>query len=191
MNFFGFVILGKWHFLLVLSLLPRSPFKNMHILVLLGVFFCHYRGIEFFHFVRTWGMCISIWFLSSEFCSYIESYLSILLIKRRSLSVCARSRNRGFGTSTDRTSFFFLLSALNCRSLSVRLFQVLKPRSWDPGPEFEVRRAAQVLKSRFRDLDGQDLFFFLFFSRPFPAGCPGLIQEFFEKKKKTVLGFKF
>ncbi len=25
----------------------------------------------------------------------------------------------------------------------------------------------------------------------FPAGCPGLIQEFFEKKKKRVLGFKF
>jgi hypothetical protein len=24
-----------------------------------------------------------------------------------------------------------------------------------------------------------------------PAGCPGLIQEFFEKKKKRVLGFKF
>jgi hypothetical protein len=26
---------------------------------------------------------------------------------------------------------------------------------------------------------------------PFPAGCPGLIKEFFEKKKKRVLGFKF
>lgn len=41
-------------------------------LVLLGVFFCHYRGIEFFIFVRTWGICILIWFLFWEFCSYIE-----------------------------------------------------------------------------------------------------------------------
>ncbi len=34
-------------------------------------------------------------------------------------------------------------------------------------------------------------FFFLFSFRPFPAGCLGLIQEFFEKKKKRVLSFKF
>jgi hypothetical protein len=40
----------------------------------------------------------------------------------------------------------------------------------------------------------------VFFFRPFPAGCPGLIPGFFflsfrpesaEKKKKRVLGFKF
>jgi hypothetical protein len=63
-----------------------------------------------------------------------KSAQSILLIKRRSLSV----RGPEIGTSTDRTFFFFFFARV-CASVR--------------GPE------SQVLKSRFRDLDGQGFFF--------------------------------